>query len=72
MTSTRNFKRTVVERVERDPAFARALLAEAAKLSFGGEHETARLILRDFVDATVGLESLAEWMTSLDIRPTDF
>jgi hypothetical protein len=44
-----NFKKTVVARVERDPAFARSLLDEAATLFLSGEPETARLILRDLV-----------------------
>lgn len=59
MALTRNFKRTVVERVERDPEFAKALLDEAATLFLGGEPETARLILRDLVNATLGFEQLA-------------
>ncbi len=60
MTLTRDFKQTVVERVERDPDFAKALLDEAATLFLSGEPDTARLILRDLVNATVGFESLAE------------
>jgi DNA-binding phage protein len=60
MTLTRDFKQTVVERVERDPAFAKALLDEAATLFLSGEPDTARLVLRDLVNATVGFESLAE------------
>ena len=60
MTLTRDFKQTVVERVERDPDFAKALLDEAATLILSGEPEAARLILRDRVNATVGLEHLAE------------
>lgn len=59
MALTRNFKQTVVERVKRDPAFAQALLDEAATLFLNGEPETARLILRDLVNATIGFEQLA-------------
>ena len=59
MALTRDFKKTVVERVERDPAFAQALLDEAATLFLNGEPETARLILRDLVNATLGFEQLA-------------
>src|SRR6266849_1650140 len=59
MALTRDFKQTVVERVRRDPAFARALLDEAATLFLNGEPDTARLILRDLVNATVGFEALA-------------
>ena len=47
MALTRDFKKTVVARVERDPAFAKALLDEAATLFLSGEPETARLILRN-------------------------
>jgi|SRR5688572_31701702 len=59
MALTREFKRTVVERVQRDPEFARALLDEAATLFLNGEADTARLMLRDLVNATVGFEALA-------------
>jgi len=60
MTLTRDFKQTVVERVQRDPAFAKALLDEAATLFLSGAPDTARLILRDLVNATVGFEQLAQ------------
>lgn len=60
MTLTRDFRQTVVERVRRDPDFAKALLDEAATLFLSGEPDAARLILRDLVNATVGFESLAE------------
>jgi DNA-binding phage protein len=59
MALTRNFKQTIIERVERDPAFAKALLDEAATLFLQDEPETARLILRDLVNATLGFEQLA-------------
>jgi DNA-binding phage protein len=59
MALTRDFKKTVVARVERDPAFARALLDEAASL-FLSEPETTRLVLRDLVNATLGFEQLAK------------
>lgn len=59
MALTRNFKQTVIERVERDPDFAKALLDEAATLFLSDDPETARLILRDLVNATLGFEQLA-------------
>src|SRR5258706_13488465 len=59
MALTRDFKQTVVERAQRDPAFGKALLDEAATLFLNGEPDTARLILRDLVNATVGFEGLA-------------
>jgi DNA-binding phage protein len=59
MPLTRNFKATVVQRVQTDVSFAQALLDEAATLFLNGEPETARLILRDLVNATIGFEQLA-------------
>jgi DNA-binding phage protein len=60
MALTRDFKKTVVARVERDPKFAQALLDEAATLFLNGEPETARVMLRDLVNATLGFEQLAK------------
>lgn len=60
MALTRDFRETVVVRVRRDQAFAQALLDEAITLFVNGEPDTAKLILRDLVNATVGFESLAE------------
>ena len=60
MALTRDFKQTVVERVGRDPGFAKAMLDEAATLFLNGEPELARIILRDLVNATVGFEELAQ------------
>jgi len=59
MALTRSFKETVVQRVQTDAAFAHALLDEAATLFLNGEPETAWLILRDLVNATMGFEQLA-------------
>lgn len=60
MALTRDFKITVIERVEREPEFAKALLDEAVSSFLNGEPEIARLILRDLVNATVGFEQLSE------------
>jgi DNA-binding phage protein len=60
MALTRDFKKTVVARIERDLAFAKELLNEATTLLISGEAETARVILRDLVNATLGFEQLAK------------
>ena len=60
MALTRDFKETVAARVQSDPAFAQALLDEAITLFVNGEPESAKLILRDLVNATLGFEALAE------------
>ncbi|QIG78627.1 transcriptional regulator [Altericroceibacterium spongiae] len=59
MVLTRDFKETVKERTARDPAFAKAMLDEAATAFLNGEPHVARLILRDLVNASVGFEALA-------------
>ncbi len=59
MPLTRDFKETVSARAARDPAFAKALLDEAATLFLNGDPHTARLMLRDLVNASVGFETLA-------------
>lgn len=60
MALTRDFKETVAARLQSDPAFAQALLDEAISLFVNGEPESAKLILRDLVNATIGFEALAE------------
>lgn len=60
MALTRSYKHTISERAQRDPEFAQALLDEAATLFLNGEPETARIILRDLVNATIGFEELAK------------
>ena len=59
MPLTRDFKETVKERAARDPAFAKAMLDEAATAFLNGEPHVSRLILRDLVNASVGFEDLA-------------
>jgi hypothetical protein len=56
MALTRSFKKTVVARIEPDPAFAKALLDEAATLFLSDEPETARVILRDLVNTRLGFD----------------
>jgi len=49
MALTRDFKETVVARLQSDPAFAQALLDEAFTLFVNGDSESAKLILRDLI-----------------------
>lgn len=59
MALTRDFKETISLRVQNDPAFAHAMLGEAVNLFLNGEPETAKRLLRDLVNATIGFEALA-------------
>jgi len=59
MALTRSFKEIVQARVQRDPAFARGLLAEGVNALLGGDVETGKAVLRDYINATVGFGALA-------------
>ncbi len=59
MALTRDFKETIKARVERDPGFRQALLARAAQAMLAGETDVGKTMLRDFINATVGFQSLA-------------
>jgi hypothetical protein len=58
MPLTRRFKETFRERVYGDPAFRDALLREGVQCLLVGDIDTGRLILRNYVNATIGFESL--------------
>lgn len=60
MPLTRDFKTTVQVRAQNDPAFRAALLSDAVELLLSGDMETGKSVLRDFINATVGFERLAE------------
>ena len=59
MALTRQFRDTVMQRARQDVAFRTALLSEAAEAMLAGEADTARLMLRDYINATLGFEALA-------------
>lgn len=58
MGLTRDFKATVRERLQREPAFRDALLAEAVDTLLSGDLETGKSLLRDYVNATIGFGEL--------------
>lgn len=58
MALTRNFKETVQARALADPAFRDALLRDGIETMLGGDVETGKSILRDYIKATVGFEKL--------------
>jgi len=60
MALTRDFKETIKARAESDLAFRTALLTEAVEALLGGDVATGKAILRDYINATVGFEELAE------------
>ena len=58
MALTREFRRTVLARVRRDPGFARALLGEAVQAMLAGELEVGKSLARDYINASLGFEEL--------------
>ena len=58
MALTRDFKDTVRARAERDPEFRVALLQEALDAVLDADLETGKVLLRDYVNATLGFEKL--------------
>jgi DNA-binding phage protein len=60
MALTRDFKATIRDRAQRDPAFRKALLREGIECMLSGDTGTGKTILRDYINATVGFAELAE------------
>ena len=58
MVLTRNFKATVQARVLADSGCRDALLREGIDTMLGGDLDTGKSILRDYIKATVGFEKL--------------
>lgn len=70
MELTRDFEVGVVERIERDPAFARAMLDEVSELLAAGDDEPVPGMLRALIKGTVGFDYLSRplSMTSETLR----
>lgn len=58
MALTRLFKETVQARILADSAFRDALLREAIDTMLEGDVDTGKIILRDYIKATLGFEKL--------------
>ena len=58
MALTRDFKATVLARVQADPKFRDALLKDGIETMLAGDVDTGKAILRDYIKATVGFEQL--------------
>ena len=60
MARTRSFKELVQQQVATDKAFSEALLREGIEIMLAGDVETGKIILRDYIKATVGFEKLGK------------
>jgi DNA-binding phage protein len=59
MALTREFKDTVMARVQRDAAYRHGLLTEAVETFLDGDVATGNTLLRDYINATIGFATLA-------------
>jgi len=57
---TRSFKDTIQARALADPAFREALLKEGVDALIAGDVDTGRTVLRDYINATIGFDGLAQ------------
>jgi DNA-binding phage protein len=60
MALTRSFKETVQTRAKKDRAFRAALLSEGVEVLLQGDLDAGKALLRDYINATIGFEDLAE------------
>lgn len=58
MALTRDFKETVKDRAQRDPAFREGLLREGVECLLVGDIDIGKIVLRDYINATIGFEKL--------------
>jgi hypothetical protein len=59
MALTRDFKETVVARIQGDPKFRQSMFTEAINAYLAGDTATGKAMLRDLVNATIGFEGLS-------------
>ena len=58
MALTRDFRETVQARARRDPEFRKALLQEGIECLLAGDVDAGKIVLRDYINATIGFEEL--------------
>lgn len=60
MALTKDFRDTIRERAQADPAFRQELLREGLALCCGRDFQTGRGILRNYINAAIGFPRLAQ------------
>jgi len=59
MTTTKSFRETVAARAANDLNFRYGLLTESLDAMLSGDLDTGKSLLRDYINATTGFETLA-------------
>lgn len=60
MPITRDFKETIQARALRDPEFRIGLFRESIECMLAGDTVTGKMLLRDYINATIGFEELGK------------
>jgi hypothetical protein len=58
MALTRSFRETIKEELDADKEFRRAFLCEAVRTMVAGDLETAKSVLREYINGTIGFPKL--------------
>lgn len=58
MPLTRDFRETVMARARQDSEFREGLLTEAVECFLAGDVGTGKILLRDYINATIGFQEL--------------
>lgn len=66
MPLTREFKDTVMKRAREDSEFREGLLTEAIGCFLDGDLTTGKLLLRDYINATVGFPAMSKALHKKD------
>ena len=66
MALTRDFKETVMARARQDPEFREGLLTEAAECFLAGDVDTGKILLHDYINATIGFSQLSRLTNKKD------
>ena len=60
MSLTKNFRGTIQARAQKDSAFRKEMLTEAIDGFLCGDVEVGKAMLRDYINATIGFETLSK------------
>lgn len=66
MALTRDFKKTVLERAQKDPTFRNGLLENAINEFLSGNIEVGKELMRDYINATITFPMLAHQLHKSD------
>lgn len=66
MALTKDFKKSVLERAQKDPDFRNGLLEEAINEFLSGNLEVGKELMRDYINATIAFPVLARKLHKSD------